>query len=196
MQIISERTLRRIDRAVENGKIIPFLALATLAIALIAGVAANVLAPARLRQPRRCALVVRADRDDRRLRRRRAGVDRRPPHRRLRDGLRRGVGVADQPRSSRHRSSRTSSGESGGELERYQELARRTRAHRAAARRDGSNSVAIVQADQHAAADDEGGAGDETHADALRRAENDRRQGTPQSDSVATSGETTVTRPW
>ena len=46
MQIISERTLKRIDRAVENGKIIPFLALATLAIALIAGVAANFLAPA------------------------------------------------------------------------------------------------------------------------------------------------------
>ena len=46
MQIISERTLKRIDRAVENGKIIPFLALATLAIALIAGVAANFLSPA------------------------------------------------------------------------------------------------------------------------------------------------------
>ena len=45
MDIISERTLRRIDRAVENGKIIPFLALATLAIALIAGVAANFLDP-------------------------------------------------------------------------------------------------------------------------------------------------------
>ena len=46
MQIISERTLRRIDRAVENGKIIPFLALATLAIALIAGIGANFLSPA------------------------------------------------------------------------------------------------------------------------------------------------------
>jgi voltage-gated potassium channel len=46
MDIISERTLKRIDRAVENGKIIPFLALATLAIALIAGVAANFLSPA------------------------------------------------------------------------------------------------------------------------------------------------------
>ena len=46
MQIISERTLRRIDRAVENGKIIPFLALATLGIALIAGIGANFLSPA------------------------------------------------------------------------------------------------------------------------------------------------------
>ena len=46
MQIISERTLRRIDHAVENGKIIPFLALATLAIALIAGIGANFLSPA------------------------------------------------------------------------------------------------------------------------------------------------------
>ena len=46
MEIISERTLRRIDRAVENGKIVPFLALATLAIAAVAGVAANVLSPA------------------------------------------------------------------------------------------------------------------------------------------------------
>ena len=46
MDIISERTLKRIDRAVENGKIIPFLALATLGIAVIAGVVANFLAPA------------------------------------------------------------------------------------------------------------------------------------------------------
>jgi len=45
VQIISERTLRRIDRAVENGKIIPFLAVATLAIALAAGIAANFLSP-------------------------------------------------------------------------------------------------------------------------------------------------------
>ena len=45
MEIISERTLRRIDRSVENGKIIPFLALTTLAIAVVAGVAANFLAP-------------------------------------------------------------------------------------------------------------------------------------------------------
>jgi voltage-gated potassium channel len=45
MDVISERTLRRIDRSVENGKIIPFLALATLAIAAVAGVAANFLSP-------------------------------------------------------------------------------------------------------------------------------------------------------
>jgi voltage-gated potassium channel len=45
MQIISERTLKRIDRAVETGKIIPFLALATLAIAAVAGVVANLLSP-------------------------------------------------------------------------------------------------------------------------------------------------------
>ena len=52
MEIISERTLRRIDSAVETGKIVPFLALATLAIAAVAGVVANFLSPARLRQPR------------------------------------------------------------------------------------------------------------------------------------------------
>jgi voltage-gated potassium channel len=46
MEIISERTLRRIDRAVETGKIIPFLAVVTLAIAFVAGVAANFLSPA------------------------------------------------------------------------------------------------------------------------------------------------------
>jgi voltage-gated potassium channel len=46
MQIISERTLRRIDRSVETGKIVPFLALMTLAIAAVAGVVANFLSPA------------------------------------------------------------------------------------------------------------------------------------------------------
>jgi voltage-gated potassium channel len=45
MVILSERTLKRIDRAVENGRIIPFLALTTLAIAGVAGVAANFLSP-------------------------------------------------------------------------------------------------------------------------------------------------------
>ena len=45
MQLISERTLRRIDRSVETGKIIPFLALATLVIAGVAGVVADVLSP-------------------------------------------------------------------------------------------------------------------------------------------------------
>ncbi len=45
MEVISERTLKRIDRAVETGKIIPFLALTTLAIAAVAGVAANFLSP-------------------------------------------------------------------------------------------------------------------------------------------------------
>jgi len=38
--------MKRIDRAVETGKIIPFLALTTLAIALVAGIAANFLSPA------------------------------------------------------------------------------------------------------------------------------------------------------
>ncbi len=37
--------MRRIDRAVESGKIIPFLALTTLAITGVAGVAAWVLSP-------------------------------------------------------------------------------------------------------------------------------------------------------
>jgi voltage-gated potassium channel len=45
VQLISERTLRRIDRSVETGKIIPFLALATLAIAGVAGVVADFLSP-------------------------------------------------------------------------------------------------------------------------------------------------------
>ena len=46
MEIISERTMKRIDRAVETGKIIPFLALTTLVITLISGVVANFLSPA------------------------------------------------------------------------------------------------------------------------------------------------------
>jgi voltage-gated potassium channel len=45
MDMLSERTMRRIDRAVESGKIIPFLALTTLAITGVAGVAAWVLSP-------------------------------------------------------------------------------------------------------------------------------------------------------
>lgn len=45
MAILTERTLRRIDRSVANGKIIPFLALTTLAIAAVAGVVANFLSP-------------------------------------------------------------------------------------------------------------------------------------------------------
>jgi voltage-gated potassium channel Kch len=45
MRMISERTLRRIDRSVETGKIIPFLALATLVIAGVAGLVANFLSP-------------------------------------------------------------------------------------------------------------------------------------------------------
>ena len=45
MDFISERTMKRIDRAVESGKIIPFLALTTLAITGVAGVAAWVLSP-------------------------------------------------------------------------------------------------------------------------------------------------------
>jgi voltage-gated potassium channel len=45
MDFISERTLRRIDSAVETGKIVPFLALATLTIAVVAGLLANFLSP-------------------------------------------------------------------------------------------------------------------------------------------------------
>jgi len=45
VKLISERTYRRIDRSVEKGTIIPFLALATLTIAAVAGVAANFLSP-------------------------------------------------------------------------------------------------------------------------------------------------------
>jgi voltage-gated potassium channel len=45
MDFLSERTIRRIDRAVASGKIIPFLALTTLAITFLAGVAAWVLSP-------------------------------------------------------------------------------------------------------------------------------------------------------
>ena len=46
MQIISERTLKRIDRAVETGEIVPFLALATLAVAVVGGLAEWFLARA------------------------------------------------------------------------------------------------------------------------------------------------------
>jgi voltage-gated potassium channel len=45
MNLLSERTLERIDRSVESGKIIPFLALTTLAITGVAGVAAWLLSP-------------------------------------------------------------------------------------------------------------------------------------------------------
>jgi voltage-gated potassium channel len=45
MDMLSERTMKRIDRAVESGKIIPFLALATLAITGVAGVCAWVFSP-------------------------------------------------------------------------------------------------------------------------------------------------------
>jgi voltage-gated potassium channel len=45
MDLLSERTIRRIDRAVASGKIIPFLALTTLAITFFAGVAAWILSP-------------------------------------------------------------------------------------------------------------------------------------------------------
>jgi voltage-gated potassium channel Kch len=45
MDVLSERTIRRIDRAVASGKIIPFLALTTLAITGVAGVAAWFLSP-------------------------------------------------------------------------------------------------------------------------------------------------------
>jgi voltage-gated potassium channel len=45
MEFFSERTIERINRSVESGKIIPFLALTTLAITGIAGVAAWILSP-------------------------------------------------------------------------------------------------------------------------------------------------------
>lgn len=45
VDFLSERTFKRIDRAVESGKIIPFLAVATLAITAVAGVAAWFLSP-------------------------------------------------------------------------------------------------------------------------------------------------------
>jgi voltage-gated potassium channel len=45
MDFLSERTMTRIDRAVMSGKIIPFLAITTLAITGIAGVAAWILSP-------------------------------------------------------------------------------------------------------------------------------------------------------
>ena len=175
MQIISERTLKRIDRAVENGKIIPFLALATLASRPDRRRRRELSRTRRLRQPRRCALVVRADRDDGRLRRRRSGVVRWALPRRLHHGLRRGVGVTDnRPRHVvvHH----VPAAANGWRARALRGASRSTRAHRAAARLDGSKPL-VVQADQHAAADDEGGSGDETYADPLRRAENDRRQG-------------------
>jgi voltage-gated potassium channel len=45
MDFLSERNISRINRAVESGKIIPLLALATLVIAGVAGVAAWFLSP-------------------------------------------------------------------------------------------------------------------------------------------------------
>jgi voltage-gated potassium channel len=45
MDFLSERTMTRIDRAVMSGKIIPFLAITTLAITGVAGVAAWILSP-------------------------------------------------------------------------------------------------------------------------------------------------------
>jgi voltage-gated potassium channel len=45
MDLLSERTMTRIDRAVMSGKIIPFLAITTLAITGAAGVAAWILSP-------------------------------------------------------------------------------------------------------------------------------------------------------
>lgn len=45
MPLLSETTIQRINRSVESGKIIPFLAITTLAITGIAGVAAWALSP-------------------------------------------------------------------------------------------------------------------------------------------------------
>jgi len=45
MDVLSERNIGRINRAVESGKIIPLLALSTLVIAGAAGIAAWILSP-------------------------------------------------------------------------------------------------------------------------------------------------------
>jgi voltage-gated potassium channel len=45
MRLLSEGTIERANRAVESGKIIPFLALVTLIIAGVAGFAAWILSP-------------------------------------------------------------------------------------------------------------------------------------------------------
>lgn len=45
MPILSERRLAMIDRAVTNGRILPYLALSTVVVTFIAGVAAWVLSP-------------------------------------------------------------------------------------------------------------------------------------------------------
>jgi voltage-gated potassium channel len=45
MDLLSERNIGRINRAVESGKIIPLLALSTLVVAGVAGIAAWLLSP-------------------------------------------------------------------------------------------------------------------------------------------------------
>jgi voltage-gated potassium channel len=45
MNILSERTMNRINKVVVSGRIIPFVALATLAITVAAGLAAWILSP-------------------------------------------------------------------------------------------------------------------------------------------------------
>ena len=122
MQIISERTLKRIDRAVDNGKIIPFLALATLAIALIAGVAANSSHP-----PASTASAMRSGGPRKTVTTVGYGdvvpeYDRRPLHRRLRDGLRRSVGVVSSTALVTSSFITYQQRRTGGELERYEEL--------------------------------------------------------------------------
>ncbi|HSF62424.1 MAG TPA: potassium channel family protein [Gaiellaceae bacterium] len=45
MQLLGERSIERLNRAVVSGRIIPYLALMTLVVAVVAGLAARLLAP-------------------------------------------------------------------------------------------------------------------------------------------------------
>jgi voltage-gated potassium channel len=45
MRLLGDRSIERLNRAVVSGRIIPYLALMTLVVAVVAGVVANLLAP-------------------------------------------------------------------------------------------------------------------------------------------------------
>jgi voltage-gated potassium channel len=45
MQLLGERSIERLNRAVVSGRIIPYLALMTLVVAVVAGLVAKLLAP-------------------------------------------------------------------------------------------------------------------------------------------------------
>jgi voltage-gated potassium channel len=45
MRLLGDRSIDRLNRAVVSGRIIPYLALMTLVVAVVAGVVANLLAP-------------------------------------------------------------------------------------------------------------------------------------------------------